>query len=410
MNKENEFNLNLSYNSNEEVPIISKSNKSKSNSLKDQNSIRFPKKLNNTLDNQNSYSFSIRHRMKKKSNDSFSFNTLTQDKIFIYNDQSEDSKEKSKENKSRTEKKENKINLLDTTPKKKSEKNIALLDTFKNKKRDVLYIDNIKGKNLMEYFEKMSENIDNEKKNDNNRVSSVGNKINNSIKLNIKEVTTNKSWNKNKYCFLISKNPLKIINKNNIITREKKLVKIPYRMKTQSGTSNYTSNIKNLQNILNQNNINLDLKNLIDKYRPSQIKKEPKNSTVSIKKITNDKKLSYEKIKKTPNTDIHKRKLSFSHLKLGETLMKNLFQDYNKKKDEITNVNKFINPNEKFLDKKKTIFQAQLKNKTTDKFFNLNKNNIKNPAKNKQNDNINNIQKINNYYLKYKEKNENKKK
>ena len=49
MNKENEFNLNLSYNSHEENPFISISNKSKSNSSNNQKSKHFPKKLSNTI-------------------------------------------------------------------------------------------------------------------------------------------------------------------------------------------------------------------------------------------------------------------------------------------------------------------------------------------------------------------------
>ena len=45
MNKENEFNLNLSYNSQEKVPFISISNKSKSNSSNNPNNNKFPKKF-----------------------------------------------------------------------------------------------------------------------------------------------------------------------------------------------------------------------------------------------------------------------------------------------------------------------------------------------------------------------------
>ena len=63
MNKENEFNLNLSYNSEDKVSIISISNKSKSNSSYNQKSIKRPKKLNNKIiSNQNSSSFSINYK------------------------------------------------------------------------------------------------------------------------------------------------------------------------------------------------------------------------------------------------------------------------------------------------------------------------------------------------------------
>ena len=157
-----------------------------------------------------------------------------------------------------------------------------------------------------------------------------------------------------------------------------------------------------------QNNINIDLKNLIDKYRPNRIKKKEKNNNSSIGKANTDKKLRYKKIEKTPNSDYHNRKFSFSHLKKPETAKKNLFHDYNILY-EFTKVNKYININEKKpsdkIFEKNIIFHPQLKNKNNDKFFPLNKNNIiKNKNIQKQNENKNNIQKINNYYLKYKEK------
>ena len=171
-----------------------------------------------------------------------------------------------------------------------------------------------------------------------------------------------------------------------------------------------TSNIKNLQNLLNQNNINIDLKNLIEKYRPNKISKKEKNTNSSTEKNNSAKKLLFQKIQKTPNSDTHQRKISFSHLKMRETIMKNnLFQDYNKKHNEIINVNKLINtnerkPNDKIFEKN-MIFHPQMKNKNSEIFAPLNKNNkIINTNKKKQNENKNNIQKINDYYLKYKEK------
>ena len=159
MNKENEFNLNLSYNSSEKVPIISISNKSKSNSSNNQNAKKFPRKLNSLNNDQNSFSFSIRHKMSKNSGNkrtesSFTIFTYTQNSVI----KSNDSKEKYGENKSLTEKKGKIINSGNETPQKKSDKNSVLFEKFKNKKKDTLNIDNIHGKNLMEYFEKMSEN------------------------------------------------------------------------------------------------------------------------------------------------------------------------------------------------------------------------------------------------------------
>ena len=412
MNKENEFNLNLSYNSSEKVPIISISNKSKSNSSNNQNAKKFPRKLNSLNNDQNSFSFSIRHKMSKNSGNkrtesSFTIFTYTQNSVI----KSNDSKEKYGENKSLTEKKGKIINSGNETPQKKSDKNSVLFEKFKNKKKDTLNIDNIHGKNLMEYFEKMSENIDSENKNK-NRVSSVGNKLKNSIKLKNPVVNTNKSWNKNKFGFLFSKLPLKINNNKN---KNKKIndnnsAFFPLRKKNQSIGRYNDSKIKNLQHLLNQNNININLKNLIDKYRPNKIIKKTTTTNTSAGKTNSDKKLRFKKIRKTPNSDFHKRKFSFSHLKIRESIMiNNLFQDYNKKNSEMTNVNKYIKINErKSKDKifeKKLIFHPQIKNKNTDKFFPLNKNNkLINANKKILHENKNTIQKINNYYLKYKEK------
>ena len=417
MNKENEFNLNLSYNSNEKVPIISISSKSKSNSSNNQNSNKFlkkfPKKLKNLNNEQNYSSFSIRQRMhtnsgNKKTENSLAIFTYSENSVIQLHDKSKDSKEKFGENKSLTEKKGKIINSGNETPQKKSDKNSVLLEKFKNKKKDTLNIDKIHGKNLMEYFEKMSENIDNEEKNK-DRVSSVGNKLKNSFKLKNPVVNTNKSWNKNKFGFLLSRMPLKINNKKKI-NNNKNSLNFPLRKKNKSISRYKKSSIKNLQNLLNQNNINIDLKNLIDKYRPNKITKKEANTNTSTGKTNSDKKHHFEKIRKIPNSDFSKRKCSFSHVKIRETIMKlNLFQDPNKKKDEMINVNRYIKINERKLNdkifEKNITFLPQLKNKTSDKLFPLNKNNkMINPNKKKQNENKNNIQKFNNYFLMYKEK------
>ena len=416
MNKENEFNLNLSYNSQEKVPFISISNKSKSNSSNNPNNNKFPKKfpkkLHNLDNSQNSYSFSIRHkRLKnsgnKKEQNSLSIFTYTQNSLFQLNDKSKESKEKFGENKSITENKFEKINSGNETPQKKSDRNLVLFENFKNKKKDVLNVDNVHGKNLMEYFEKMAENIGLEE-NNKNRVSSVGNKTKNSFKLKNNVVNTNKSWNKNKLGFLFQKVPLKINNKKKNISYNNTAI-FPLKKKNLSVSRYNVSNIKNLQNLLIQNNINIDLKNLIDKYRPNRINIKETNNNTSTGKTNSDKKLIYKKIEKTPNSDYHNRKFSFSHLKKTETVIKNLFQDYNKKIDEFTKVNKYIKinakkPNDKIFEKN-IIFHSQLKNKNNEKLFSLNKNNkMMNKNTQKKSENRSNIQKINNYYLKYKEK------
>ena len=405
MNKENEFNLNLSYNSHEENPFISISNKSKSNSSNNPKSKQFPKKLSNTIENnQNSSSFSINHRKikkikNKKEQNSFSINAYSKISNKSLSEKI-DEKEKEKEKSG------------SVTPKKKRDKNVILLETFKNKKKDLLTIDNINGKNLMEYFEKMNENIVFEDKK-NNRVSSSGNKLTDSRKEKNTIVPTNKSWNKNNYRFLTNKKPLKIIIKNNSKNEKEKnpSFNLPLKKENRSKSRHHTSNIKNLQNLLNQNNIKLDLKNLIDKYRPNKIFKvginNINNNTLANDKTNIDKKLSYEKIKITPKSDKHERKFSISHFKIREMYIKNLLKDYNIKKEEKTNINKYINtneikPNEKIFEKNK-LFHTQLKNKNNDKIFQLNKNNIK--ISQKKRDTIDN--KNINYFLKHKEKLEN---
>ena len=162
MNKENEFNLNLSYNSNEKVPIISISNKSKSNSSNNPPSQKFPKKFPRKLKNydeeQNSFSFSNRHRMKKnsgnKTESSFSMYTFTQNSLILKNEKSKDSMENFGQNKSLTDKKGKKINSGNETPQKKSDKKFILIETFRNKKKDVLNVDNISKKCLKKSIKK----------------------------------------------------------------------------------------------------------------------------------------------------------------------------------------------------------------------------------------------------------------
>ncbi len=114
----------------------------------------------------------------------------------------------------------------------------------------------------MDYFEKMSENITTEEKKK-DRISSVENKLKESFKIKNTVININKSWNKKSNNFYLpSKMPLKIIIK------KEKNSNLNFRIwkRNQSINSHNTStNIKNLQILLSQNNINIDLKNLIDK-------------------------------------------------------------------------------------------------------------------------------------------------
>jgi hypothetical protein len=195
--------------------------------------------------------------------------------------------------------------------------------------------------------------------------------------------------------------PLKIINKK----ENSDNINNPFRKRYQSINSHNTSaNIKNLQILLNQNNINIDLKNLIDKYRPNKIfKQRINNNTISADKTIEDKKLKFEKIRQTPNSDSKKQRFSFSHLKIRESIIKNLFHENNNKvNDEMTNINKYINknerkPNEKIYEKN-NFFNPQIKKKNSEIIFQLNKNNnlMMNIRKKEP--------KISNFFLKHKEK------
>ena len=409
MNKENEFNLNLSCNSEDKVSIISISNKSKSDSFHNPKSIKRPKKLNKKIiSNQNSSSFSIHQKKNKKINskeqNSFSFYTYTQNSNNKF-DESKDKKEKKEENKSVSNKEEEKkIKIENETPKKKREKNNIKIEKLEYKKKDLLTIDNINGKNLMDYFEKMSENITTEEKKK-DRISSVENKLKESFKIKNTVININKSWNKKSNNFYLpSKMLLKIINKK----EKNSNLNFRIRKRYQSINSHNTStNIKNLQILLSQNNINIDLKNLIDKYRPNKIlKKRINNNTISADKTMEDNKLKFEKIKQTLNSDSKKERFSFSHLKIRDSTIKNLFHENNnnniKINDEMTNINKYINknerkPNEKIYEKS-NFFNPQIKKKNTEKIFQLNKNNnLMMNTKKKET-------KIGNFFLKHKEK------
>ena len=409
MNKENEFNLNLSYNSEDKVSIISISNKSKSDSFHNPKSIKRPKKLNKKIiSNQNSSSFSIHQKKNKKidskEQNSFSFYTYTQNSNNKF-DESKDKKEKKEENKSVSNKEEEKkIKIENETPKRKREKNNIKIEKFEYKKKDLLTIDNINGKNLMDYFEKMSENINTEEKKK-DRISSVENKLKESFKIKNTVININKSWNKKSNNFYLpSKMLLKIINKK----EKNSNLNFRIRKRYQSINSHNTStNIKNLQILLSQNNINIDLKNLIDKYRPNKIlKKRINNNTISADKTMEDNKLKFEKIKQTLNSESKKERFSFSHLKIRDSTIKNLFHENNnnniKINDEMTNINKYINknerkPNEKIYEKS-NFFNPQIKKKNTEKIFQLNKNNnLMMNTKKKET-------KIGNFFLKHKEK------
>lgn len=441
-------------NSKEEVPFISISN-SKSNSSKNQNSKNSKSSSNiipiSMLQNNNSSSNSKKNSKHSSSNKTKGKICISEEEksgIFYINDNSLIQPSFfNQENKSLSEdKKEVKIDKTNEnkTPKKDYDKTAVLKEKLKDKKKAVMKMENIPGKNLMEYFDKMSVKVmeDKSKK----RVSSVENISYNNFRLKKKIFfDNNKSWNKNNYpIFNSHKKPIKINNKynknNNINLKEKKNIKDfnIVRIKKKKSTSCVSkSAIKNFENIFKKNNINIDFENLLNKYMPNLQKNFNKNNKFNLQSLSNnknnnnlvknklntEKKISIEKNKKTPKSDSYKRKFSSSYIKIKEMSHKNLFNDFKPKQNEMNNLGKNVGSNSnnkrlsaKIITKTKPVisplFKGQ-KNKPQnlfDKIININNSKKINPIKKEQKDNKNNIKKINNlnennpYFLKCREK------
>ena len=432
--------------SKEDVPFISISN-SKSNSSKNQNS----KSSSNIipismLQNYNSNSNSKKNSKNSSSNKmgkNISISEEEKSGIFTYIEKSFiQSSSFNQENKNISEdRKEVKTdkNHENETPKKYYDKTAVLKEKLKDKKKAIMKMDNIPGKNLMEYFGKMFVNVGTEDKTK-KRVSSVENISYDNFRLKKNFLDINKSWNKNAYpIFNSHKKPIKI---NNKYRKENKKVKDINRLnrltKKKSTSCVSKSAIKNFENIFKENNINIDFENLLNKYMPNIPKKINKKNEFKYQNISNnknnyfinnqlntEKKINLQKSKKTPKTDSYKRKLSSSYLKIKEISLKNLFHDYKPKQNEINKVGKnaFPDSNKKRLSAKiiprtKPVISSMLKgqkNKQQNIFDKImNKNNfIKiNPIKKEQkdiknnNNKINNYNELNSYFLKYREKHE----
>jgi hypothetical protein len=432
--------------SKEDVPFISISN-SKSNSSKNQNS----KSSSNIipismLQNYNSNSNSKKNSKNSSSNKmgkNISISEEEKSGIFTYIEKSFiQSSSFNQENKNISEdRKEVKTdkNHENETPKKYYDKTAVLKEKLKDKKKAIMKMDNIPGKNLMEYFGKMFVNVGTEDKTK-KRVSSVENISYDNFRLKKNFLDINKSWNKNAYpIFNSHKKPIKIKNKYRKENQNvKDINKFNILIKKKSTSCVSKSAIKNFENIFKKNNINIDFENLLNKYMPNFPKKlnkkkefkyqnisNNKNNNFIHNKLNTEKKINLENNKKTPKTDSYKRKLSSSYLKIKEISLKNLFHDYKPKQNEINKVGKNVrpDPNKKRLSAKiiprtKPVISSMLKgqkNKQQNIFDKImNKNNfIKiNPIKKEQKDNKNNNKKINNYneinsyFLKYREKHE----
>lgn len=485
MSKEKQTNFNFNYknnNSGEEVPFITISN-SKSSSSKNQNSKNSKSSSNINKISLTQYNNSSSNSIKYNENSSSSkknkkiFPNLNQEEnpggIFTFTQNSDyhplyetsfDKEEQGYKNKSLSEDKKEvntdmKTNIKpeNQTPKKAYDKTAVLFEKFKNKKKAVLTIDNIPGKNLMDYFEKICVNVETENKNK-KRVSSVENVPNINFRLKKDIVNINKSWNKNIYpSFNILKKSIKKVDKdnninnnknnsninnkgvkNNINIKKENNLKVFSSIKKKKSTSCLSNSaIKNFENIFKKNNINFE--DLLNKYMPTKPKKiiEKKNNNNNVinnfqktfikknsnntfinsinnylcqkTKINTEKKINPERIRKTPKSDSYKRKLSSSSLKVKEIAIKNLFHDFKPKQNEIEIINKNIRDNKKKLSAK-VVSKInnpieELKNKQQNilgKIFNNNINNInafikKKYFKKESFENKINIKKINNY-------------
>ena len=429
------FNLNFLENNSGEVPYINISN-SKSNSSKNQNSKTSSNNNRIFLTHNNNSSSNSRKNQQNSSPN------LIEKKIFQNYNQNQSSSEiftftdnslnnqfcdtllslKNLSNASLSEdKKEVETQVKDcidpkiATPKKRTNNNAANLINYRYKNKATQKVDNINGKNLMDYFQYMKVKVATEKKKK-NRNPSVDNISNNTFKLNNKKLTNiNKSWNKKNYGLSnIKKQPIKNINRDksnsNIKANCKKEIK-----KKRANSNIKISSLKNLKNLFKLNSF--DFENLLNKYfipsKKNNINKKKlsfmnihnkninnnKNYIINFNNVNNNK-----KIKITPKSDSDKRKLSFSYLKIRESAQKNLFHDNKPKKNEEMNINQNINLIQKRFSariiKKKQKYSSNLFDK------NINNKNIfiklkpinKDSIENKKNININKISNYNDIF------------
>ena len=381
------FNINFkAYNSGEEVPFITISN-SKSNSSKNQNSktssnnpkISFTKNNNsssNSKKNRQNLSFNIiRKKLSRNNNNqdknSFEIFTFTdssllknlamneQENHISNNSMSEDQKE------IQTEIKNDKKPDIET-PKKKYDNSSAIFQKLKIKKK-IKPIENIIGKNLMEYFNYTYEKSKTGEKNE-NIISSFKNISNPTFNLKENTEITNKSWNKNNYAKInVNKMPIKIINNyNKNIFNDKNSNKInikdskdfsPISKSIQKKSSNNfkISNPKKSPNII----ISVDIaQRLLSKYMPKKNVYNINNKNIifknsNFKNIVNTKKIkNVEKMKKTPKSESYHREISNPYLKIRESASKNLFHDFQPKLSDEINLNKNSRINKKRLSAK----------------------------------------------------------
>jgi len=362
MDKENHFDLNFNLNinkSSEDVPFISISN-SKSHSSKTQNSKNSSSNQKISLTQNNNSSKNSEKKLQKnllklskkikKISKNNSLEESKSSQIYLYTDNSgrspyigiypksqvnENSINYSIPEQNKTEKK-----AEIETPKRNINKKPMYFEQLKYRNKAILSIKDCQGKKLLEYFRDV-QGINEDKKK--NRVSSVENISNNSMKLKTNILNTNKSWNKNNQSNLISKNNKKIINGGKKLIKKRKLGKLSDIKKLCNLSGIASNNIARRSSSQVKNHSNFDFMNF-HKTNSNKIKninitnnflsKFSKNKintridyNININKLTTEIKI---KSINGPNSDVCSRKFSFSSLKFIENARKNLFHVNNK--------------------------------------------------------------------------------
>ena len=422
MNKCNNSN---NHHSRDEIPYITISN-SKSNSSNNQNSQASSKRilltqtsnnLSSSIRDNNSHkesSFPLIRKKKLRNTNANRTVTFTEISLINKNEDFIPFRIEQKVNRALSEgrKEINIVKVLDIeTPKKHLDKNFIEKEKLKNKKKAVLSIDNMNGKNLMDFFEKIYVNT-NEDKNL-KRISSVENIKKNTSK---NTVCINRSWNKNN-CSIVQVKRDKLIdkfykdytNKKDKNKSSKKDININ-KFINKFPLNNKKNIVKSLSNLFN---ININFEYLVNKYRPKYGNNNSNCQKYCTNKIKYDKNKNYtekkpslEKNKPTPKSDNSKHNCSIFYLKRMESVI-NLFHEKKGKQPEISNLNidkrrlsaKLIK-NNNLRKKQETIFNIIINNNISNK---LNNKKIRDNSKEKK-------KSANPYFLKAKEKKDNEKK
>ena len=218
-------------------------------------------------------------------------------------------------------------------------------------------IENITGKNLMDYF-----NSNTGEKNE-TIISSFKNISNQTFELKKNFVNTNKSWNKNNYAKInLIKITIKFINNyNKNIFNDKNNNKINIK-----DSNNFSSISKSSQK---KPSINFKISNpkksrnkissidiaqrLLSKHMPKKIIYNINNKNnifinSNCKNIVNTKIIkNVEKTKKTPKSESCNKEISNPYIKIRESVSKNLFHDIKQKLSDEINLNKNLGINKK---------------------------------------------------------------